>query len=143
MTNGNDLTDLITEFYNERNLKFPNSQEALAFVHTELGEVYELLLSRVGGWTRNNPETKPKFSKEELGRELGDAIMMLIVAGMAEGVDPLKSLEEKIRIKMGQASITKRSGEKSWGTVYPKEMNKTTFTTELTIPTQQDSEDGD
>lgn len=100
--NGNDLTDLITEYYTERNLKFPNFRDALAFVQTELGEVYELDLARVGGWKRNNPQNKPTFSKEELGRELGDAIMMLIVAGLAEGVDPLLSLENKIKSKMNK-----------------------------------------
>lgn len=99
--NGNELTDLITEYYTARNLKFPNFHDAMEFMHTELGEVYELDLARTGGWVRNNPENKPQFSKDELGRELGDAIMMLIVAGLAEGVDPLESLEHKIREKMG------------------------------------------
>lgn len=91
-----DLMTRIKEYYEIRGLKVPTVEEALMFVHTELAEVYELLIARSGGWTRNNPQNKPVFTKEGLGEELGDAIMMLMVAGWVEGVDPVKALLEKL-----------------------------------------------
>jgi len=127
--NGNDLTNLIQDYYDHKNLKFPDFHQALSFVHTELGEVYELDLARVSGWVRNNPETKPKFSKESLGEELGDAIMMLVVAGMAEGVDPLKSLEEKIKAKMaGPTLLGSHNGVEVFG---ERTLKSTSFTVNL------------
>lgn len=95
-----DLADFILHYYEKRGLKLPNFDAAMKFVHTELGEVYELDLAREGGWVRNNPESKPKFSKEALAKELGDVIMMVMVAGIVEGVDPLKALVEKMEAKL-------------------------------------------
>src|SRR5688572_12188954 len=115
--NGNELTDLTQDYYDFRNLKFPNFHQAMSWVHTELGEVYELILARDGGWVRNNPETKEAFSKERLAEELGDAIFMLIVAGMAEGVDPLKAMEHKIREKMGQYKAENSDGTVDTNTI--------------------------
>lgn len=95
-----DLINLVNEYYNYRKLKFPDFSSAMKFVMTELAEVYELDLAREGGWIRNHPENKPEFSKEALSEELGDAIFMLIVAGMAEGVDPIESMKTKMKTKM-------------------------------------------
>ncbi len=49
---------------------------------------------------RNHPEDKPGYSSEKLGEELGDVIMMAMVAGMARGVNPARSLTEKIHRKV-------------------------------------------
>ena len=97
-----ELLKLISKYYETRQLKYPNIWEALAFTQTELGEVYEILLAQKGGWIRNNPQNKPDFSKEELAKELGDSIMMLVVAGMAEGVDPIQALTDKINSKLSK-----------------------------------------
>lgn len=94
------LVELVREYYNKRGLKWPTFDEAMKFVHTELAEVYELDLARIGGFIRNHPENKPQFSKEALAEELGDAIFMLIVAGEVEGVDPLEAMENKMKRKM-------------------------------------------
>lgn len=103
----NELVSLIKEYYTFRGYKYPNVWEALGFVTTEMGEVYELLLDRSSGFVRNNPDAKPKFSEDRLAEELGDAIMLLVVAGLVEGVDPLVALEEKIRSKMELLSMKK------------------------------------
>jgi len=95
-----DLVQLIKEYYDKRGLKWPDFDDAMKFVLTEVGEVYELDLSRIGGWVRNNPQDKPDFDKERLSIELGDAIMMLMVAGIVEGVNPLESLVNKINRKL-------------------------------------------
>lgn len=100
----NEIIDLIKEYYIERNLQWPTFSDALKFVHTEIAEVYELDLDRIGGWTRNHPENKPKFSKESLSEELGDAILMLLVAGIVEGVNPLESMINKMNLKLEKIS---------------------------------------
>jgi len=95
-----DVYNLIIEYYRKRGLKWPDFNDAMKFAITELGEVYEIDLARTGGWVRNNPGSKPGFDKEDLGRELGDVIMMLMVAGIVEGVNPLAALINKINTKL-------------------------------------------
>lgn len=94
------VVKVIEDYYMKRGLKFPDFSDAMKFVHTEIAEIYELDLARTGGWVRNHPENKPAFNKQDLAEELGDAIMMLIVAGMAEGVDPVDALYRKIERKL-------------------------------------------
>ncbi len=93
------LVEIIKDYFNTRGLVWPNFDNAMKFAQTELAEVYEIDLAR-NTWVRNNPQDKPEFDKEELAKELGDAIMMLIVAGIAEGVDPVDALLEKIGKKV-------------------------------------------
>jgi len=95
-----DLQKFITVYYEKRKLNWPDFNDAMKFVATEIGEVYEVDLSRNPAWVRNNPQDKPKFSKELLASELGDVIMMVMVAGIAEGVDPLEALINKMLRKL-------------------------------------------
>lgn len=95
-----EIIDLIEEYYKGRDLKYPDAWQSLAWANTELAEVYELLLARDGGWVRNNPQNHEEFSKERLSEELGDTIMMLMVCGYVEGVNPIQSLKDKIRRKL-------------------------------------------
>jgi NTP pyrophosphatase (non-canonical NTP hydrolase) len=94
------LAELIQTYYTHRGLKWPNVDKALQFLETEKAEVYELLLARDGGWKRNNPGNKPAFNRERLAEELGDCIMMAMVAGIVEGVDPVEALVNKIHRKL-------------------------------------------
>lgn len=102
-----NLINLIKYYYEQRNLKWPNKWEAMAFVSTELGEVYELLLSESGGWVRNNPQNKPDFNKDDLAKELGDGIMMLLVEGIINNVNPLEALENKLQTKLVEKGLEK------------------------------------
>ena len=96
------IVGMIEHYYDKRGLKKPDFDDAMKFVHTELAEVYELVLAGKG-YIRNHPENKPtEMDKIKLGRELGDAIMMLIVAGLVEGVDPIESLMSKLQEKLAQ-----------------------------------------
>lgn len=96
-----DVKNLIEYYYHKRGLKWPDFNDAMKFVLTEIGEVYEIDLTRTGGWVRNNPDNKPiTFDKERLASELGDVIMMVMVAGIVEGVDPLQALLNKIHRKL-------------------------------------------
>jgi NTP pyrophosphatase (non-canonical NTP hydrolase) len=97
----NELKDFIIRYFEMRGLTWPNFDAAMKFVQTELGEVYELDLARINGWVRNNPQTKLSFSKEQLAEELGDVIMMIMVAGIVEGIDPLNALINKMYKKIG------------------------------------------
>ena len=96
----NELQKFIAMYYEKRQLKWPNFDDAMKFVATEIGEVYEVDLARTDGWVRNNPDGKPIFTKEQLASELGDVIMMVMVAGIVEGVDPLDALVKKINRKL-------------------------------------------
>ncbi len=97
------VESLIDEHHTARGLKFPNEWEALAFAQTEMGEVYELLLAEIPGWTRNHPERHEGFTEERFAEELGDVIMMLMMAGMARGVNPLDALAKKLYAKIHAA----------------------------------------
>ena len=95
-----EVYNLIMQYYKKRGLKWPDFNDAMKFALTEIGEVYEIDLARTGGWVRNNPDSKPDFDKERLSTELGDVIMMLMVAGIVEGVNPIQSLVNKINRKI-------------------------------------------
>lgn len=99
------LTAKVQEYYIKRNLNRPDVWEALGWASAEFGEVYEVLMSWNPKWVRNNPEKHPVKSKEDLAEELGDVIMMLIVAGMSEGVDPVSALEEKMKRKLEELEV--------------------------------------
>lgn len=92
-----DWADLIGRYYDQRGLKWPTTQQALLWAMSEVGEAANDLLQGTGGWVRNNPDTR---SGEELlndyATELGDAIMMLIVAGLVVNRNPLAYMHQKI-----------------------------------------------
>lgn len=97
------LAHRIVRYYFARGLVWPSDADtALQFLTTELAEAQELLLARKAEWVRNNPKDKPEFNKTKLGEELGDIIMMAMVAGLVEGVDPLACLEAKMRRKISE-----------------------------------------
>lgn len=95
-----ELIDIINNYYDSGQLVYPDVWESLAWANTELGEVYELLLSRNKQWVRNNPQDHEEFSKEKFSEELGDVIMMLMIAGYVEGVNPIQALKDKIQRKL-------------------------------------------
>lgn len=92
------LLDVVYEYYAARGLHWPKDADtALQWALTELGEAHELLLTRKGPWQRNHPDAHPeKFDLDAFGEELGDVILMLMVAGTVEGIDPEQCLRLKI-----------------------------------------------
>ena len=97
-----DLANKIEHYFNKRGLKWPTTEKALMFSETEMAEVYEHLLAEEGGWTRNNPENKPEYDNQEFAKELGDVIMMVMVAGMVRGLDPIDALVQKMENKLAK-----------------------------------------
>ncbi len=96
-----DLATDIYSYYEARDLKWPTSEEAILWVITELGEAIEPLMARKGNWVRNNKEGQ-EFTAEWFGTELGDVVMMVMVAGMQAGVDPIRHLRQKMARKLGE-----------------------------------------
>ena len=94
-----DFSDLILDYFVKRKLKFPNFDDAMKFAITEIAEAYEIDLAQYG-YIRNNPHEKPFFDKQKLEEELGDVLMMIQVAGIVVGVNPMKGLIRKINRKL-------------------------------------------
>ena len=101
------LAEKIIEYYEKRELVKPTLQEALNWVHTELGEVYEVVMSWDDKWVRNNPQNHPVKTEEDLAEELGDVIFMLMAAGISAGVDPINALENKMKSKLDKLARIK------------------------------------
>ena len=97
MTKGDYIGDLIREHYAQTGKHWPTPEEALLWCNTEIGEAADLLLMKdPGKWVRNNPH-KEQYTDERFCEELGDAIMMLIVAGLVTGSDnPLRTMVAKL-----------------------------------------------
>lgn len=95
-----ELTKEVVAYFEVRGLVWPSVDEALQFVNTELGEACEIRLAMDSKWVYNNPENKEVYSVERFCEELGDAIMMLIVAGYQAGGDPVLYLRQKMQRKL-------------------------------------------
>lgn len=95
-----DITEVahtIRKYYIRTGKVVPSDADtAMDWAITEFAEAKELLLARKADWVRNNPDDKEPFSKDRLAEELGDGIMMLLIAGYVEDVDPLQSMLDKL-----------------------------------------------
>lgn len=96
------VKDIIT-YYEARGLKWPkNYWEAMGWFDTERGEATELYLNKDNdGWVRNNPDEAPEWDENNFAEEIGDMLFMIVVAGIVEGCDPVTTLREKMKRKLG------------------------------------------
>jgi hypothetical protein len=95
-----ELARLILAYYKCRDYSWPDFAEAIVWAVTEMGEAGELHMAReLNRWQRNNPDRKEEYDPDRMGEELGDAIMMLMVAGLVSGVDPIACLVKKLEDK--------------------------------------------
>lgn len=95
-----DIYLKIFSYFSKRNLKWPTTDQAIKWAHTESGEVFEQLLAKDVGWVRNHPDMHEEFSEEKLVEEIGDQIFMLIVASMVMGWDVLQVMSDKMERKL-------------------------------------------
>jgi hypothetical protein len=96
-----DLTKTVIDYFEARGLIKPTAEEGLQWTTTELAEATFHLLSKTGKpWIRNNPDKATVFNKVEFGTECGDIAMMAIMAAVAEGVDPIALLRDKMKRKL-------------------------------------------
>lgn len=96
-----DYIAFIKRYYKVRGLTMPDTKEALDFAITEWAEARELLFAEDDKWVRNH-EQEP-YSDKRFAEELGDILLLLIVAGMTRGVDPLQAMVNKLDHKMTEA----------------------------------------
>jgi hypothetical protein len=93
-----DLTIAVMEYYRERNLKLPETIEALTWLNTEVAEAQEIEMAFRGGWVRNNNHPVPTLLDFSL--ECGDVIMMALVACYVAGApNPIVSMLRKMCTK--------------------------------------------
>lgn len=103
-----EIYNIIKEEFTVRNMRWPpNAWESLGWATTELGEVYEQMLAKSGGYVRNNPDDHPGFQQERFAEELADIIFMILVTGIITNCDPLEALMIKAARKIEAAKRSK------------------------------------
>lgn len=116
------LYALVSEYYARRGLKYPSDIEAFLWLISEVGEAAEVLLNlelpdgdrailtlaknlgaiadyavnERGGWVRNR---EPR--NDDIGKELGDILMMLIVCAYQLGVHLPNAMKDRMEEKLG------------------------------------------
>ena len=92
------IARLIEDTWEKKKRIWPDVWEGMGWVNTELGEAYELLLTKNSpGWIRNNPDDHwEEWDQFKFEEELGDCILMLMVTGMSLGLNPLEGLRDKL-----------------------------------------------
>lgn len=102
MTVPSALTLYVQKYMHERKgFVIPDARDAILWSQTEVAEAIELLMARKQ-WLRNHPVDKEQWSPERFAEELGDAILMLIIAGIVEDVDPTWAMMSKIADKLNE-----------------------------------------
>ena len=90
------MEKLIRSYFELTGKIMPDEEwEAMAFVITELAEIYEALLDTGRPYKRNNPD-KDRPKNEDFSQEIGDAIMMLEVAALTRDESAVTLLTRKI-----------------------------------------------
>ncbi|MDY6846224.1 MAG: hypothetical protein SVP52_03715 [Chloroflexota bacterium] len=122
--------ETIQNYYKARGLQWPSAKDALWFYLSEVGELAEAFLShhqdqltaeeirmleifseqgnhadqivsRVGGWVRNNDRVR----KEDISKEVADCEMMLgVFMHSLTGTSPDEALLSKMKEKLGDKS---------------------------------------
>ena len=90
----NRLVEVVQKYYQFRGLTEPDTNQALLFLVSEIGELSDAFVSNQAQWVRNNPE-----KDRSVQDEIGDVLMMLTVFAASMGVDPIEALMEKMRKK--------------------------------------------
>ena len=85
----------VSNYFRERSLPMPNSENALHFLVSEVGELSDAVVQDKGEWIRNNPE-----KTRDISDEVGDVLMMLTVFCIQRGISPAKCMVSKMRRKL-------------------------------------------
>jgi len=97
------VAQMIDEYFKVRGLKKPTPEQAVLWAMTELGEAADELLRRSGPWVRNNPEKMRSFDRAAFVEELGDTILMLLIAAHElDRSNPLVAMVSKIERKIAE-----------------------------------------
>ena len=95
-----DIMRLVVAHFADSGKYMPDMRDALLFAYSEVAEASDILLTNTGDWVRNNPDKHMRgfdgVWQRELAEECGDAIMMLMIAGLNAGYNPIEALINKI-----------------------------------------------
>ena len=90
------IKDTVQDYYVQRELPFPNSIQALLFLVSEVGEIADAEVDKMGDWVRNNERTRDE------AEEVADVFFMLYVYAIAKGIDPMHEMLKKMRRKLNE-----------------------------------------
>ena len=93
------IMGLVIDYYNARDMPFPDATKALLFLTSEVGEVADAHVDKMGDWVRNNERERNE------AKEVGDVLFMLYVYAIAKGISPvhemMKKMKEKLEVNNG------------------------------------------
>lgn len=93
-----ELMEYIVDYYEARNLKWPDAKESALWITTEVGELIDSLLRKEQGWVRNNAKSS------DPAEELADTLMMVMVCARSLGVDVVEVLLAKMERKISESA---------------------------------------
>lgn len=86
------LAYAVGSYFEDRGLVMPNSENALHFLVSEVGELSDAVVQDKGEWIRNNPE-----KTRDIADEVGDCLMMLTIFCIQRGISPVDCMVDKMR----------------------------------------------
>jgi len=87
------LAEKVQAYYQFRGLVVPDATQALLFLVSEIGELSDAHVNYQSAWVRNNDRERL------IPDEIGDVQMMLIAYCIAQGLDPVGCMLDKMRKK--------------------------------------------
>ncbi len=87
------LLELVKGYYEFRGLVWPDADQALMFLVSEVGELADAQVHSKAEWVRNN------VRERDPADEAGDVLMMLTVYCINRGIDPVEALKAKMKRK--------------------------------------------
>ena len=90
------LQKKISEYFDMRGLKKPDTKDSCMWVASEVGEMIDAVMRLEQGWVRNNPDRESKVEDE-----LGDVLMMLLITAETLDINIMDALLRKMNRKTG------------------------------------------
>jgi len=84
----------VMDYYEQRGLVMPDTEEALHFLVSEIGELSDAYVHQKKDWIRNNEKER------DLAEEAADVLMMLYVLSLAADIHPFTRLIKKMKEKL-------------------------------------------
>jgi NTP pyrophosphatase (non-canonical NTP hydrolase) len=96
-----DLRRLVDSYFDIRELAKPDTNEAMLFLTSEIGELADVIVSPQKKWVRND-KTKEDIKNhiDYIADEVGDVLMMLTVVAGTFNLDPVTCMQEKMTRKI-------------------------------------------
>jgi NTP pyrophosphatase (non-canonical NTP hydrolase) len=96
-----DLKRLVDSYFDNRGLAKPDTNEAMLFLTSEIGELADVIVGSQKKWVRND---KAKEDIEDyigyIADEIGDVLMMLTVVASTFNLEPITCMQNKMTRKI-------------------------------------------